>query len=316
MKATNNENSNNIDTNINNKNVQNNSNTKIFNSNDFYSGLVAGIVSRTLTAPLERVKILNQVGIYIKDGHTKYKHVGKAMRTILKEEGVSGLFRGNLVNILKAGPQSAIRFYSYGAFKRMVQQADGSISLINRVWAGASAGVVSVALTHPLDVIKTHISIKHTSSEILQVTKSIYKQDGVFGFFRGLSAGILNIAPFAGLNFTFYELIKEKTESILKTPPIYFPSIYGAFSGAITMTILYPLDVVKRRIMLQHYYKEESSKIYRNFIDALIKIAKNEGIGSLYKGIKPAYFKVIPTVSINFLIYEGTLNIFDSNKKK
>ncbi|KAM9994541.1 hypothetical protein ACTFIZ_007680 [Dictyostelium cf. discoideum] len=286
----------------------------LFHSNDFFSGLVAGIASRTLTAPLERIKILNQVEVILKDG-TKYNRIIPAFKVIIKEEGIVGLFRGNFVNIIKAGPQSAIRFYSYGAFKRMASEPDGSITVINRMWAGASSGVVSVALTHPLDVIKTHISvIAPTTATIKNATKGIYRDLGIIGFFRGLSAGILNIAPFAALNFTFYETIKEKTQQyILKSPPLYAPSIYGAISGGLTMTILYPLDVVKRRIMLQHFDRNQSP-IYKNFIDAIIKITKTEGISALYKGIRPAYLKVIPTVSINFLIYEGAITLFEKKQ--
>ncbi|KAN0027800.1 hypothetical protein ACTFIV_009624 [Dictyostelium citrinum] len=287
------------------------SSSSLFHSNDFFSGLIAGIASRTLTAPLERIKILNQVEVILKDG-TKYNRIIPAFKVIIKEEGIVGLFRGNLVNIIKAGPQSAIRFYSYGAFKRMASEPDGSISVVNRMWAGASSGVVSVAITHPLDVIKTHITvISPTAANIKDVTKGIFRDLGVMGFFRGLSAGILNIAPFAALNFTFYETIKEKTQQyILKSPPLYAPSIYGAISGGLTMTILYPLDVVKRRIMLQHFDRNELPR-YKNFIDAIIKITKTEGISALYKGIRPAYLKVIPTVSINFLIYEGAITLFE-----
>ncbi|KAK5583412.1 hypothetical protein RB653_005005 [Dictyostelium firmibasis] len=284
----------------------------LFHSNDFYSGLIAGIASRTLTAPLERIKILNQVEVIIKDG-VKYNRIIPAFKVIIKEEGIVGLFRGNLVNIIKAGPQSAIRFYSYGAFKRMASNPDGSISLVNRMWAGASSGVVSVAMTHPLDVIKTHISA-FNSTNIKEVSKAIYRDSGIFGFFRGLSAGILNIAPFAALNFTFYETIKEKTQQyILHSPPLYAPSIYGAISGGLTMTILYPLDVIKRRIMLQHFERNDLPR-YKNFIDAMVKITKTEGISALYKGIRPAYLKVIPTVSINFLIYEGAITLFENKK--
>ncbi|KAN0029405.1 hypothetical protein ACTA71_007532 [Dictyostelium dimigraforme] len=320
----NNQNNNNIinnDQNNNNINNQNNNdninNSKsLFNSNDFYSGLIAGIVSRTLTAPLERIKILNQVEVILKDG-TKYNRIIPAFKVIIKEQGISGLFRGNFINILKAGPQSAIRFYSYGAFKRMASEPDGSITFANRMWAGASSGVVSVAMTHPLDVIKTHISVdvsgRTSAKTIKQVTQGIFTHLGICGFFKGLSAGILNIAPFAALNFTFYETIKEKTEKyILKSSPLYAPSIYGAISGGLTMTILYPLDVVKRRLMLQHFEKNQPK--YKNFLDAMIKITKNEGISALYKGIRPAYLKVIPTVSINFLIYEGAITIFENKK--
>ncbi|KYQ93278.1 transmembrane protein [Tieghemostelium lacteum] len=299
----------------------------VFNSNHLYSGAIAGVLSRTLTAPLERIKILNQIEPLLDNG-TKYNKIIPAFKTILKEEGFKGLFKGNGTNVLKAAPQSAIRFYTYEAYKKMTADQNGNVSIPNKIWAGASAGVTSVVFTYPLEVIKTRLSIQietHNNthqplsnnslwnrSKILSNTKLIYREDGFLGFFRGLSAGILNIAPFAALNFTFYEIIKEKTSLFIHNPPFYLSSIYGALAGTMSMTILYPLDVVKRRIMLQNHY--QNTVKYRNFLDAIIKIIRNEGVLALYSGIKPAYLKVIPTVSINFLCYEGALELFKDKK--
>eukprot|EP01132_Coremiostelium_polycephalum_P003629 gene3629-4520_t len=294
----------------------NNKNNSIFNAKHLYSGGIAGIVSRTATAPLERIKILNQVQPYLNNG-SKYQRVVPALRTIVKEEGVGGLFKGNLVNVCKAAPQSAIRFYTYEAFKKIAANKNGELSIVNKIWAGASAGVSSVVATYPLEVIKTRLSVDQSQSSrgITNTIKSIYQLEGFTGFYRGMSAGILNIAPFSALNFTFYEFIKEKTiKYINNNPPLYFTSIYGALSGTITMSILYPLDVAKRRIMLQRFYNNNNIVTYRGFFDAMVKMIQHEGVLSLYKGIIPAYLKVIPTVSINFLCYEGFLEVF-SNKK-
>jgi len=289
-------------------NNNNNNNNKLFNKKYLLSGFMAGIISRTATAPLERIKILNQVDTYLAHG-AKYQKVWPALKTIVAEEGVRGLFRGNFVNVIKAGPQSAIRFYTYEGFKKMTQDDQGNLSVTNKMWAGASAGVVSVIMTHPLDVVKTRLSIGNPNSTmIVDTIKNIYKHEGLLGYARGLSAGILNIAPFSALNFTFYELIKENTKKyITSNPPIYLSSLYGALSGTITMTILYPLDVVKRRLMLQRYFNDPHPN--KNFIDCIYQIVKKEGVSALYKGLKPAYLKVIPTVSINFFCYELTLSL-------
>ena len=69
------------------------------------------IVSRTCTAPLDRLKIFFQVQS-MKTGGERMT-VMSGFRHMLKEGGVQSLWRGNGVNVLKIAPESAIRFYAY-----------------------------------------------------------------------------------------------------------------------------------------------------------------------------------------------------------
>eukprot|EP01133_Synstelium_polycarpum_P007966 gene7966-9360_t len=233
-----------------------------FDAKYLYSGGIAGIVSRTLTAPLERLKILNQVQPLLNNG-TKYNHIASGLRTIYAEEGLRGLFKGNGANVLKAAPQSAIRFFSYEAYKNI------------------EYGQEQVQTTE----------IKYRG--IVSTMQTVVREEGPTGLFRGLSAGIWNIAPFAALNFAAYETCKDVASMFIDKPPFYLSTVYGAISGAFSMTVLYPLDVVKRRIMMQGY--NGSTTVYRGTLHAFYRMIKDEGVSSLYRGIKPAYVKVIPT---------------------
>ncbi|GAM25727.1 hypothetical protein SAMD00019534_089020, partial [Acytostelium subglobosum LB1] len=293
------------------------SSTSHSNIRSLYAGGISGVVSRTLTAPLERLKILNQAQPLLNNG-TKYNNIGSGLMTIWREEGIRGLFKGNGTNVLKAGPHSAIRFYSYEYFKHIGDQPLSSITRTQQLWAGACAGVTSVTFTYPLEVVKTKMTLQFGEtprySSIMHCVQSTVQQEGVRGLFRGLSAGILNIAPFSALNFASYEWFKSMGNKLyMNTPPVYLSTVYGALSGAYAMTILYPLDVIKRRIMLQGY--NGSTVVYRNFAHCAYKIATDEGVRALYHGIKPAYAKVIPTVSLNFFVYEAALLLFPSAKE-
>ena len=75
------------------------------------AGGIAGIVSRTLVSPLERLKILFQVQ-YITGHDVKAKYVTpvQALRQILKEEGVKGFFRGNGANCIRVFPCTYLNF--------------------------------------------------------------------------------------------------------------------------------------------------------------------------------------------------------------
>ena len=79
---------------------------------DFLIGGIAGAISRTLTAPLERLKILRQNKL--DDGNYMKR---KAVRYIFKTEGVRGLFKGNLMNCSRYVPQSAVQFHVFNFCK-------------------------------------------------------------------------------------------------------------------------------------------------------------------------------------------------------
>ena len=79
------------------------------------------------------------------------------------------------------------------------------------------------------------------------------------------------------------------------------------------MTILYPLDLLKRRLMIQGH--GDSAVKYRNGFHAAQVIVREEGVVGLYRGIWPSYLKVIPTVSITWLTYEVMKKYLGISKK-
>jgi len=91
--------------------------------------------------------------------------------------------------------------------------------------------------------------------------------------------------------------------------------ICGALSGAVTMTLCYPLDVLRRRMMVQGI-GGNGKVLYSNGIQAFKTILKTEGVGAFYHGIIPAYFKVVPTVAISFAVYELCKGSLDQSHSK
>ncbi|KAG6423224.1 hypothetical protein SASPL_113613 [Salvia splendens] len=74
------------------------------------AGGVAGGVSRTAVAPLERLKILLQV----QNPHNiKYSGTVQGLKYIWRTEGLRGLFKGNGANCARIVPNSAVKFFSY-----------------------------------------------------------------------------------------------------------------------------------------------------------------------------------------------------------
>lgn len=73
------------------------------------SGAIAGIVSRTLTAPIERIKVLKQTD----NSHFSDKSFIRSFQYMLKTEGWTGFFKGNGANIIRVIPFSALEFFTF-----------------------------------------------------------------------------------------------------------------------------------------------------------------------------------------------------------
>lgn len=101
------------------------------------AGAMAGAVSRTATAPLDRLKVLLAV-----QTHSTTASIMQGLKHIYDRNGVMGFFRGNGLNVLKVAPESAMKFYAYEIMKKVVvgDGRDGEIGPFGRLVAGGAAG--------------------------------------------------------------------------------------------------------------------------------------------------------------------------------
>lgn len=193
--------------------------------------------------------------------------------------------RGNGLNCLRIAPYSAVQFATYESMKRALlrfssfrQQHLGfsdkassshstELHTFERLVAGAVAGFTSVVSTYPLDLVRARISIASasmyttagTSATVLprvpgvwETTMKVYRDEGGFrGLYRGCIATSLGVAPYVAFNFVFYESARSFLTKSDGTPPGPFTKLcIGAFAGAVSQTLTYPVDVVRRRMQV------------------------------------------------------------------
>ena len=112
---------------------------------------IAGCVSRTSTAPLDRIKTIYQA----RGGRAASTGIVGSFRHMLKEGGVISMWRGNGINCIKIAPEQAFRFQAYEAYKRVFFKKDGStepLAMHEKFTAGALAGATSQTLIYPMEV--------------------------------------------------------------------------------------------------------------------------------------------------------------------
>ncbi|CAL5406565.1 unnamed protein product [Camellia sinensis] len=263
---------------------------------DFLMGGVSGAVSKTVAAPIERVKLLIQnQDEMIKAGRLSepYKGISDCFARTIKDEGILSLWRSNTTNVIRYFPTQALNFAFKDYFKRLFnfkKDKDGYWKwFAGNLASGAAAGASSSLFVYSLDYARTRLANDATAAKkggerqfngLIDVYKKTIQSDGIAGLYRGFNISVVGIIVYRGLYFGMYDSLKpvvlvgELQDSFLASFLLGWAITFGAGLGS------YPIDTVRRRMMMT---SGEAVK-YKSSIDAFSQIIKNEGPKSLFKG--------------------------------
>ncbi|XP_054157973.1 calcium-binding mitochondrial carrier protein SCaMC-2-like isoform X2 [Oppia nitens] len=275
------------------------------------AGGVAGAVSRTCTAPLDRLKVFLQVR------GAEFHGLGLCLRHMVQEGGYQSLWRGNGINVIKIAPESAIKFMAYDQAKRIIRgNSTRELYIYERFLAGSIAGGISQSVIYPMEVLKTRLTLRKTGQygSILDAARKIYATEGVRCFYRGFLPNLLGIIPYAGIDLAVYETLKKlylRHHSLEEDPGILVLLTCGTISSTCGQVTSYPLALVRTRLQAQSDTTSTTTTgtttTRRPTMVSLFRtIIKKEGYLGLYRGITPNFMKVAPAVSISYVVYENT----------
>ncbi|KAK9451822.1 mitochondrial carrier domain-containing protein [Limtongia smithiae] len=199
--------------------------------------------------------------------------------------------------------------------ENIAEMPDASVYAI----AGASAGFIAGLVVCPLDVVKTRlqaqggfsrygIASEYYYNGLGGTISTIWKTEGIKGFYRGVVPITLGYLPTWMVYFTVYERCKKEFANInaIRDSPFAQHMISALCAGCMSTTATNPIWVVKTRLMTQN---AKSSWQYKGTIDAFIKMYKTEGLISFYAGIVPALLG-LTHVAVQFPLYEKFKTIF------
>ncbi|KAF4336499.1 peroxisomal Ca-dependent solute carrier [Fusarium beomiforme] len=211
----------------------------------FLAGAIAGGVSRTATAPLDRLKVYLLVntssrtetaGAALRQGRpiaalkNAAKPFGDAVRDLVRSGGVRSLFAGkchisnrvdgNGLNVVKIMPETAIKFGSYEAAKRALANFEGhgdpkNLSSWSKFASGGLAGMIAQASVYPLDTLKFRLQCETVkdglqgAALVRQTAVKMYADGGVRACYRGLTMGLVGMFPYSAIDMGTFELLKK-----------------------------------------------------------------------------------------------------------
>lgn len=271
------------------------------------------------------------------------------MKDIYANEGAMGLYRGHSATLLRIFPYAAIKFLAYEQIRAVVIHSPAQETPVRRFLSGSMAGVTSVFFTYPLEVIRVRLAFetkKDSRSSLSAICKRIYNEAppphrpvggpavvaaplkaveavapkaGLANFYRGFSATIMGMLPYAGMSFLTHDtagdllrlpvisryttLPRPSNSPPNKPVPLNWWSelLAGGIAGAVSQTSAYPLEVIRRRMQVGGTVGDgrrlrigETAKL----------IFKERGVMGFWVGLSIGYAKIIPMVAVSFYVYE------------
>jgi len=287
------------------------------------SGGFAGAVAKTCVAPLERTKLLMQVqGMRskrlqnVKSAAPGQRSMFVTMNWILKTQGFKAFWRGNAANVIRIIPNKAVLFFCNDYYKSIYRERVSTVEKIpkaHKFFIGAASGATVAISTYPLDFVRTRISTQEGKTAqykgMLDCAQKTVQIEGVKGLYRGLFPTLMGIMPYAGLTLMCYETFKQfaPKKKSGETSIIYKLMSAGS-AGCIAQTTVFPIDTVRRRMVLQG--EHGAKELYKNSFDCVRSILKKEGVAGFYHGAFANIIRAIPNTAIQWTVLEETKKFF------
>jgi len=292
---------------------------------DFLAGGVSGAVSKTLTAPIERVKLVIQTqdaNPKIVSGEiARYTGIGDCFKRISSEQGIGAFWRGNGTNIIRYFPTQAFNL----AFKDTIKAMFPKYNSKTQFWSffavqlasGGFAGAASLTIVYPLDYARTLLASDVCSGKkqfdglMDCLKKTAGSAQGPLALYNGFGPSVAGIVAYRGAQFGLNDTIMAFNPYAKDFSMIGIVSKFITAQIAVTASglVAYPFDTVRRRLQMESD-RPMADRMYKGTIDCGVKVLKNEGFGGMYKGALANIFRGVGA-SLVLVLYGEIQNAMD-----
>jgi len=261
------------------------------------AGGVSGAVSKTMTAPLEKVKLAIQnqdSNPRVISGEMKrYSGMGDCFSRHVSELGATSLWRGNVANCIRYVPTAAFNLMFKDTLKaifpKVNKDKDFAKFAATQVASGSLAGGLTNTLVYPLIYVRTVLGadlgvVKQYNGMSDCIMKTV-KSGGVMSLYNGIGPSTIGIVVYRGVQFGLQDTIKAFNPYQKEVSVIGIVSKFCVAQVAVSASGIaaYPFDTLQRRLQIEAS-KPKADQIYNGMADCFQKIVKKEGPKGLFKG--------------------------------
>ncbi|SCV03016.1 LAMI_0H04808g1_1 [Lachancea mirantina] len=294
------------------------------------TGALASCLANTIVYPLDLIKAIiqtqqkddqneDQDETSAEKNETKYRNLMTVLLDIIKEKGLTGIYRGLPESIAAGFVQNFSYFFWYSNARnwyyrlKMARHKSKSFSTTEELILGIVAASISQVFTNPIGVLATckQTSADTSRSNILEIARDVYRQNGkITDFWRGFKVSlVLTINP--SITYTSYERLKtiflklnQFTDSgIADTSAQLTPGqnfLLGVISKIISTLVTQPLIVSKACL-------QKAGSKFTTFQEVLVYLYKKGGILNLWRGLVPQILKGVLVQGFLFM-FKGELS--------
>lgn len=261
----------------------------------------------------------------------------------MANEGITALWKGNVPAELLYVAYASIQFTTYRSVTMLLHHVfakDGFTpehkignqgnngrksrlpKSVESFVSGASAGATATAATYPLDLLRTRFAAQGNDrvyASLRRAVADINRDEGLRGFFRGLSPALAQIVPFMGLFFAVYEGARLPLGR-MELPWGTGDATAGVVASVVAKTGVFPLDLVRKRIQVQgptrSRYVHKNIPEYAGTVSTVRQVLHREGVRGLYRGLTVSLIKAAPASAVTMWTYERVLNLLISRGEK
>ncbi|KJE92458.1 solute carrier family 25 member 42 [Capsaspora owczarzaki ATCC 30864] len=260
----------------------------------FLTGSLAGCTATMFTYPLDLMRARLAIQSL---GNQKYSSMRNAFATVWRTEGLFAFWHGASAALVGIAPYAGVTFFTFETLKLYVREHHAAAAERAGRAAPATAATPSPRQVDELPAqpaghrsagalqARLHQQLKETNAAASTLT---HAHDEVTHHYRAQDHDHdAHVAKLGDESVTAVERL-----------------VCGAVAGLVGQSSTYPLDVVRRRMQTDGFFHAPDQRRYHSVPSALVKIAREEGIRALYRGLSMNFIKGPIAASVSFTIFD------------
>eukprot|EP01111_Echinosteliopsis_oligospora_P004468 TRINITY_DN1724_c0_g1_i1.p1 TRINITY_DN1724_c0_g1~~TRINITY_DN1724_c0_g1_i1.p1 ORF type:complete len:310 (-),score=97.00 TRINITY_DN1724_c0_g1_i1:24-953(-) len=284
-------------------------------------GGLAGMSATCVVQPIDLIKTRMQLSGH---GGVKYTNSFEAFKAIARQEGITGMYRGLSAGLLRQATYSTTRLGSYNTYSELLAGKDENgkpkpLSFVLKLVAGSAAGATGAVVGTPAEISLVRMTSdgrlppeqRRGYKNVFDALLRISREEGVLTMWRGCSPTVIRAVVLNAAQLATYDQAKQMLIS-----SGYFGNNFGThftaslISGFISTAVSIPIDMAKTRIQTM------KGAEYKNTVDCIVKVARQEGVFSLWRGFTPYFLRLGPHTIITFIVLEQMNKAYNDHLKR
>lgn len=150
-------------------------------------------------------------------------------------------------------------------------------------------------------------------SGVFGAVKQIYTRSGILGLYKGHSATLARILPYAAINFAAFEKFKTILHTQQESDRLPWRKLLaGSLAGTLAVSVTYPFDIIRARITYDLAHKDNYPGPAKNIFKTIIFQLSRESnhpqtkfpLKGFYQGFLPTILGIIPYAGVSFSVFE------------